>query len=544
MAITHETASSDIVPHRRDRTDLLLIATLLVLGMAVRAWVISQTEVAARDSIGFIRYALAFEHKPWQQVLRENHQHPGYPLSILAMSWPIRALCGGTTPEAMQLSAQLVTGVSGALLVIPMYLLGRFLFNRRVGFWSALLFQVLPVSGQLMSDGVSEGLFLLLCTTAMLLAVLAVEGSRPWLFAACGLCSGLAYCTRPEGAVVVFATAIVLLAKQMVPGRRRTWRQLFLCEAALLAGALVTGGVHTLTIGGFSNKPAVNGIMGGAATAAVSSDGHPGTTTPRRASAFIWADSWNSRTRPLLRSLWAVVREFCQALHYFCVAPLLLGVCWQWNRLRRIPGVWVLTAICLVYLAVLCRLGVKTGYVSDRHVMVLVLLGTYLTVAGLLELPGRLLARLQAARAWEKAPLLARRARRYPGVIALAALLVVTGICLSETLQPLHGNRVGHHAAGTWLAEHVRPGDIVDDDHFWAHYYAGLVFEEGNPPPHGWKCQHFVVISRSPHRDKALVRNEAERRLRAQGASLVYRWPADGPEERAHVVVYLLRDRK
>jgi len=548
MAITDETASSNPSGPLRDRTDLLLIGLLLVIGMAVRAWVIAQTEVAARDSIGYIRYSLAFETKPWQQVLRENHQHPGYPLSILAMSWPIRALCGGTTPEAMQLSAQLVTALSGALLAVPMYLLGRFLFNRRVGFWSALLFQVLPVSGQLLSDGVSEGLFLLLCTTAMLLAVRAVEGSRPWLFAACGLCSGLAYFTRPEGAVVVLATLIVLLVMQFVPARRRAWRQIVFCGSALVAGALATGGLHTLTIGGFSNKPSVKGIINGspAATSAVFKQDAPDARVPRRAGlhALIWADTWRENTRPLLRSLWAVAREFCQALHYFCVVPLFLGFWWHKERLRRIPGVWVLAAICLIYLAVLCRLGVKTGYVSDRHVMVLVLLATYLTVAGFLDLPARLLARFQAARAGDVPPVPALRPRRYPGVLALAALLVVTGICLSETLQPLHGNRAGHHAAGRWLAEHVRPGDIVDDDHFWAHYYAGLVFEEGKPTTHGKPGKRFVVISRSPHRGKARARDEIERRLRNRGASLVFHWPADGPEDRAQVVVYLLRDRK
>ena len=40
---------------------LLYLAILIVLAGAVRFWLIGHTEVAARDSIGYIRYALGFE---------------------------------------------------------------------------------------------------------------------------------------------------------------------------------------------------------------------------------------------------------------------------------------------------------------------------------------------------------------------------------------------------------------------------------------------------------------------------------------------------
>ena len=64
------------------------------------------------------------------------------------------------------------------LLIFPMYYLGRFFFERRVAFWGTLLFQYLPVSGQHLSDGVSEALFLLLTSTAFLCSLWPCAASR------------------------------------------------------------------------------------------------------------------------------------------------------------------------------------------------------------------------------------------------------------------------------------------------------------------------------------------------------------------------------
>ena len=49
--------------------DLGALVLLLALAVAVRGWLLAHTEVPARDSIGFIRYALEFEYDDWQTVL-------------------------------------------------------------------------------------------------------------------------------------------------------------------------------------------------------------------------------------------------------------------------------------------------------------------------------------------------------------------------------------------------------------------------------------------------------------------------------------------
>src|ERR1700729_4011693 len=119
-----------IPQHWADARWLLL---LLVLTAALRVWLLCHTEVAARDSIGFIRYALQFESQPWAEVVRTNHQHPGYPLAILAASLPVRQWSTQPDTVRMQFSAQLASSLAGLLLIFPMFYLGKRLFNSRVG---------------------------------------------------------------------------------------------------------------------------------------------------------------------------------------------------------------------------------------------------------------------------------------------------------------------------------------------------------------------------------------------------------------------------
>src|SRR5260370_4886806 len=188
--------------------ELALLAVLFLLTASSRAWLIGHTEVAARDSVGFIRYALELERYPWKEVLERSLQHPGYPMVLLAVSWPVRYILGGTDAVSMQLSAQLASAFAGVLLIIPMYYLGRDLFGRRAGFWGTALFQCLPVSARVMSDALSEATFLLFTTTALLLAVRALRSQSAARFAWCGLFSGLAYLTRPHGALALLPPSL------------------------------------------------------------------------------------------------------------------------------------------------------------------------------------------------------------------------------------------------------------------------------------------------------------------------------------------------
>jgi hypothetical protein len=177
---------------------------------------------------------------------------------------------------------------------------------------------------------------------------------------------------------------------------------------------------------------------------------------------------------------------------------------------------------------------VVVHYVSDRHVLLLVLLGTYPATAFVRELP----------RIGEKIT-----GRSVPGTAAVWSvllLLVLVGSGLPRTLQAMHGNRAGYHDAGRWLAAHARVADVVLDDHAWAAYYAGRLFMEGpfmeglviRPSP-GQEQVKYAVIGRGKERNPySTPRTVTEEQMRRERGEIVYHWPRSRPVDLADIVVY------
>lgn len=84
--------------------DWRCILLLVLLTLAMRVWQVCHTEVIARDTLTYIRMAWQLEHGPVREVLRDSPHHPGYPGTIMAMSWLVRPLAGKDLVFAMQLS--------------------------------------------------------------------------------------------------------------------------------------------------------------------------------------------------------------------------------------------------------------------------------------------------------------------------------------------------------------------------------------------------------------------------------------------------------
>jgi hypothetical protein len=515
------------------------IVLLLVLAGALRAWVIGHTEVASRDSIGYIRYALALQQHPLRRVLDENMQHPGYPAVLLAVSLPVRHYLGGTTAATMQLSAQLASSLAGILLVIPMFYLGRALFDRGVGFWATAVFQALPVSTRIMGDGLSDPTFLLIAATTLLLAVRALRTGKALDFGLCGLCTGLAYLTRPEGAVLGLATGLVLLGAQAVRAWRRPWRQALRCGTCLALAAVAVGGPYAMAIGCFTKKTSFQRMRGNS-----DYERYEGETrrTPGRepergdgpqpdiaaapgrpllASVLAaWSLDYNQKTSSgrLLWGLKALVTEMAKTFLYIGWLPALLGLWWFRERLGVMPGAWVLLLVSLVQLLALVRLTVIMGYISERHTLIVVLCGCFWGAAAVRTMGQRLAGWLAARYAWRG---LAADGRVW--AVFLLAAWAAAG--LPSSLKPLHANRAGHHAAGLWLAEHADLADDVYDPFCWAHYYAGCVFREGAAPAPspGHVPTVYVVLEESENQHSRLPLLPFGRQV-AQAGTLVYRW--------------------
>ncbi len=545
--------------------DLGCLAILIAVAVAIRGWQLTHTEVTSRDSISYVRIAWQLEHEPWRKVMLESPQHPGYPLAVLALSRPVRAYFPDDLPRAWQISAQLVSVLASVLLIVPMFYFGRELFDRRIAFWACLLFQCLPSSGKVMGDGLSDTLFLLFACAGLWLASAALRRRSKLLFALTGLAGGLAYLTRPEGALVLGGAGLVLLGMQFRRAWRQEWRKALWQGATLSLAALTVMSPYMLTIGGLTVKNTPNIMINQQRPDAdwenrlkpQPPQAEPHTSLPRPGSVLLAAwlgpgdrsfdqiaknitnlnDVYNYHLPAHVRYLWALrafVYETGKGFFYVVWLPVLVGLWCRRDRFRAVPGVWVGLFVCLTLAGLLYRMAEKMGYISDRHLLLIILCCTYWAVEGVFFLGDKLA--LGAARLW---PALAGRRWMEGRAWSLTLLILLALTPLPRTLSRLHAERAGFRTLGHWLAQNTLPGDYIEDPYCWAYYYAGRVFVEGCHDLRAKGC-FYVILEASSNRHPRLVSLDkaVKDTLKSRGAKIIHVEDAKRGRDKAQLQVW------
>jgi hypothetical protein len=516
------------------RRDVLLVVILLLVGGTVKGWLLARSQVLARDGVGYIEYAARLEQEPLGQVLRTEQQHPLYPLSVLAvhrMTLPFT----GDQPASLhwQFSAQLANLIAGVLLAVPMYFLGKELFDRRVGFWGALLFQVLPVPARVTADTLTEGTYLLWVAMALLLAVQGLRTRSLHWFILAGLSGGLAYLVRPEGALIIVLTGVVLLFMQVVRAWRMPWSQAAKCAISLgLAGAL-TAAPYWYTIGGLTNKPSslefLKTLKGKLASV---------SPTPELGDGLLLASRFSDGTDGIERdsvgplfALYEVLDEVCKGFYYVTWIPVVGGLTWYRRRVASSPGLLLLLLVMAVSLLVLWQLAMKVHYVSERHTLLIVLCGSILGVATMFHWAAQLGARpgMALSPTWQKW-FGHRRRWRFAFQVGMLSLLALG---LIQTLKPLHKHRLGHKMVGLWLTCEMKPGDKFTDPYGLASFYADqrLSLRPEPTDPASRKAAHRYLLVEPADRDLHRCRQIEHEKELMGAAEVVFTWPnADQPE--------------
>lgn len=523
--------------------DYLRLAVLLAVAIAIHGWLVSHTAVPARDSMGYARLALNLSdpnaghegETPRQriEVIRTAQQPPGYPIAVWTTEKLLRLVTDLSLADRALLATQVANAFAGVLLVVPLYLTGRILFGRNVGFAAALLFQVLPVPARVTSDGLSEGVYLLVAGVAILLAVRAARRPTVGGFLLCGLATGASYLVRPEGLMVAVAAGVVII----VAGWTRRWpRDLALGRlTALGVGVALVGLPYMVLIGKLTNKPTGDQILNPLEDprGRIWKDQPMGACPVSRPALFgRW---WNPEVdEGRSRVLWAVeatTAEVTKALHYVIAGLAVFGLLAHRRQLfAPDAGMWVLLILGAMSFVLMIYLATRIGYVSERHTLLFVLICCVFAAAALEPL----------SQVLGHTPVLGRLIWPKAAPTGLLMALVVTA--LPYTLKPLHPQREGHKHAGRWLAEpgRMQDGDWLVDPLTWAEWYAGrtlyrtveykgqpdviwVVVEEGKTSPH----------SRLPQWDHA-------RDLIKKGEK-VYQWPQDAVANEPRVCVYRIQ---
>lgn len=197
---------------------LLLIVSL---AFVLRIFLVLDPEVIHSDGVEYIRYA--------KEVLSGNwlggKANPGYPVSIAFVY---------TLIKNYELAGIWISIIFGVLLVIPVFYLGREIFNERVGIISGLVVVVHPFLYTYSGSVLTESTYHFFLATSVLFGWYAFRKGRFYHALLFGLFAALAFLTRPEAIGLLFVFSVWMFFFNPPEGKRSWPKRVVLILVALL----------------------------------------------------------------------------------------------------------------------------------------------------------------------------------------------------------------------------------------------------------------------------------------------------------------------
>ena len=179
---------------------------LLIISLSVRIYLSFFTYVIKNDSVAFMQNAKFFASGDFSSGLGHDY-HPLYSLIMAALYKVV---------PNMELSGTITSVLFGTLTVIVFYLIGKSVFDRKISFVSAIILAFHPYAVRFSADIISDSTYFFFFISALGLGYFAITNRKLLLFALTGICSALAYLTRPEGIGIIIIVAFWCALKDCV----------------------------------------------------------------------------------------------------------------------------------------------------------------------------------------------------------------------------------------------------------------------------------------------------------------------------------------
>jgi len=218
-------------------------------------WVISHADSLTYDSVVFIRYARELSEANWwishegpadnlQQwlsqrsplmgVIQRNSQHPGFAILIASVHSPLSQVYVNDDVLAWTRSAQIVSLLGLAVMILAVYRLGCDLLDPTAGLVGAALVGFSPPVIRIGADALSDGpaVALLLLSGIFYAQALRTHRLRPLLMGS--LFAGTGYLIRPEAIQLALGMGAVLLLISLKEMRILSLRWVFQLSALVV----------------------------------------------------------------------------------------------------------------------------------------------------------------------------------------------------------------------------------------------------------------------------------------------------------------------
>jgi len=446
---------------------------LICLAAGVRIYLFAFTYVISRDGVVYLALAGYFKEGNLGKGLSHDF-HPLYSLVIAALSYLI---------PGSALAGQVVSLVSGSLLVVPIYLLGKDLFGQRAGFLTGIIVAFHPYLARVSADVLSEGLYVFLFAGAVCAAWKSLKTrSLVGLFLT-GILGALAYLTRPEGiGVVIVAGFWIFMIQRPSPVQRRDLAALGL----LVFGFLIFASPYLVYLKKdtghwiLTRKKSIKGLVGIEKSSGLPVDrggpSWPGLGLQQksaksreargdfgRGSEFFSSHTWSGDIKVFLELSLKFVGTYHPLLIVFLMITFIN------TKKLNVPdkGNWFLLSFYLLYVPVLYLLLLNAGYVSRRHWLPLVALGLFWAALGMERARDFVQQRLERSGRW---PIPSSQG------LLIAILAVTLVVLLPKTLKPQRRDKIWIRRAGTWIAQNAPPRSRVMSSDPRVAFYAGGVY--------------------------------------------------------------------
>jgi hypothetical protein len=422
---------------------LLLVSVLLSTYLFLRTYVISidgaiQYIPIAKDFVlGFFRKALS------------HNQQPLYSFIIAFVSQWV---------SDFEVAGKLVSSFFGVLIILPVYFLGKRIFDQKIAFFSALFLTIHPYIRRFSADVLKESTYLFFLATTIWFSWRTIQSEKRYPYLFIPLFSVIAYLVRPDGVEALSAVFFyVIFIKQFnVAGKRSTAILLLLLSSAILFLPYL---IHLRESTGTWTLSRAKGITEFLGLAVASSE--------------------VSLIYRVLFSFKELNFEIFARFHPLYVLLLAIGLFKKASSHFKDGDKFLISFFVLHYVVLFLLIlnftdwsgdGKAAAYIfSSRFVLPLLLFSIYWVGDGFLVIYYWIYTRFESHRL-----LLRLKSNRKPKFIWVTLLILILAIILPKTLKPQRYERLPEKWAGIWIKNQSGKGmNIFTTIHRVAYYAEG-----------------------------------------------------------------------
>jgi 4-amino-4-deoxy-L-arabinose transferase-like glycosyltransferase len=204
------------------------LSILFLISFLLSTYLFFQTYVISIDgAFQYIPVAKLFVSGAYKDAIHHGRIQPLYAFLVALVSRWV---------ADFELAGKSVSSFFGILIILPVYFLGKQIFDKKIAFVSALLFTIHPYIRRFSADVLKESAYLFFLALGIWFAWKTIESGKKYPYLFIPLFSAIAYLVRPDGLEILLVVFFYILFIKMFPVSRNKWTVI---SFLLLASAIL-----------------------------------------------------------------------------------------------------------------------------------------------------------------------------------------------------------------------------------------------------------------------------------------------------------------